>query len=377
MAEKSKRGTRFLSVITLLVVVFYVLSLAGWYFDASQFWIGAVFSISFAYLWPALILVTCCWFIFKKSIGVLLLGFLLAGIPPAKATFSIGPEKKFSVQKTPPALRVMQWNAMDMPISGLWSSKIKEDRKMVKSFLETYKPDVICIQDFNEIEGLQFLSNIGFLRDSMGLSYIYPFYRAYSIYPYGKVKMGMVIASRYPFIQTGFVGYDAPEYANPILWADIWWQGKPLRIVTTHFQSMNLFSHRHFNPHTLPYYFRPDSAIIMSPNVLMKLRHYQRIHVQQAKRLAAFIDTASLPIILSADLNTVPANHVVRMVKRHRLSDGFLGSKTGLGNTFNYLLPNLRVDYLLHDKPLKAIQWKHFQEGFFDHDHLIGDFSWR
>jgi endonuclease/exonuclease/phosphatase family metal-dependent hydrolase len=377
MIVKSKKGYRFLKAITVLVTIAYALSLAGWFLDAIQFFPGAIFSIAFAYLWSAIFLLCFYWFIKKRWIGITLMALLLIGFPPAKATFSIGWQKDFSVIKPQQTLRVMQWNSNDLPISGLWSDQLKENRKIVKSFLMQYKPDVICIQDFNEIEGSQFLSNIQFFRDSLGFPYIFPYYRAYSIYPYGKVKMGILIASRIPFTQTGYAAYNAPEFANPILWADILWQDKPLRIVTTHFQSMNLFSHRHFNADRLPYYFQCDSALIMSPNVLRKLMHYQKIHVQQAQRLAAFMDTASLPVILAADLNTVPANHAVKKIKGNRLSDGFLGSKTGLGNTFNFLLPNLRIDYLLHDKSLKAVQWKHFEDGFFDHDHLIGDFLWR
>jgi endonuclease/exonuclease/phosphatase family metal-dependent hydrolase len=377
MAGISKKKRRKLLVaVSLLIGLAYMLSLLGWFFDASQFSPGAIFSIGFAYLWPTLLLLFSFWLFIDKKVSVALFVLLLIGLQPALVTFSIGIPKKFSHQKAPSSFRIMQWNCMDFPVNGVWSAKHMEDREKVKSFFSRYQPDVICLQDFNEIEGPLFLSNIQFIRDTLGYPYMHTYFRAFLIMPYGKIKMGMLIASRLPFAASGFQTYEAPEFANPILWADILWQGKPLRIVTTHFQSMNLFSHKTFNPHSLPYYFRPDSAIIMSPKIMMKLRHYQGIHAQQAKRLSAFIDTTRVPVMLAADLNTVPANHVYKTVKGNRLSDGFLGSKTGLGNTFNFLLPNLRIDYLLHDKALKNIQWHHFVNGFFDHDHLVGDFSW-
>lgn len=376
MVGISKKRTTFLNGVTWVILLAYMGSLAGWFFSAARFFPGAMFSIGFAFLWPAVLFFSVRWYFINKKISIVLLVFLIAGLAPAKATFSVGFPKKFSHHKTPNAIRIMQWNGMNFPINGTWSSKHMEDRESVKSFFSQYQPDVICLQDFTEIEGPQFLSNIQFFRDSLGYPYIHTYYNAFLIMPYGKVKMGIMIASRIPFTATGFQTYTAPDFANPILWADILWQGKPLRVVTTHFQSMNLFSHKTFNPKTLPYYFKPDSAIIMSPNVGMKLRHFQAIHAAQSTQLAAFIDSTRVPVILAADLNTVPANHVYKLVKGSKLRDGFWGSKTLLGNTYNYLLPNLRIDYLFHDKSLKAMQWHHFNNGFFDHDHMIGDYSW-
>jgi endonuclease/exonuclease/phosphatase family metal-dependent hydrolase len=139
---------------------------------------------------------------------------------------------------------------------------------------------------------------------------------------------------------------------------------------------MNLFAYKSYENKAVPYYLVQDSSIVKSKNIISKIKYYQAEHTIQAKQLRAFLDTCSFPVILCSDLNTVPANHIYQKV-RGNLKDGFIGSKTGMGNTYNFLLPNLRIDYLLHHPALEARQWKHFANGFFDHDHLMADFSWK
>lgn len=375
----TKRPPRriFLKFITAITIAVYLLAVAGWYISPIAWWPLGFASIAFAYLWLALLLLAVWWW-FKKQrlIPSVCFALMVTGFQPAKATFSIGWDKDYMAEKAPATLRVMQWNCKGLPGNVIGWQSNKAERKAVETFILQYKPDIICMEDFAEHTGRILESNFAFLKDTLGFPYKIFAESSIMIHEYGKTKTGTVIFSKYPFIRSGILPFENRDLAEYIVWADVLLQGKPVRLATTHFKSMNLFGYNTYDPDKLPYYHKSDSSIIMSKNIITKIKFFQAEHTLQAQQLNTFLDTCSVPVVLCIDMNTVPAGFNSRKAKG-KLKDGFIGSKTGMGNTYNFLLPNLRIDYLLHHPALEARQWKHFTNGFFDHDHLMADFTWK
>jgi endonuclease/exonuclease/phosphatase family metal-dependent hydrolase len=282
--------------------------------------------------------------------------------------------KDYAEEKQPGALRVMQWNCKELPGNHIGWKKNKDERKAIETFVLKYRPDVICMEDFAEHIGKKLESNYAFLIDTLGYPYKIFAESSNMNHVFGQTIVGTAIFSKQPFLRSGSLPYTNRPFPEYIVWADVLMDGEPVRLVTTHFRSMNLVSNKSFQEGKFPYYLRHDSTILRNSNPFAKVRFYQAEHAQQAIQLRAFLDTCSVPVILCADMNTVPAGFTYRMAKGN-LVDGFTGSKTGMGNTYNFLLPNLRIDYLLHHPAIEARQWKHFTNGFFDHDHLMGDFT--
>lgn len=367
----------FLKIVTVITIGSYLPAIAGWYFSPVYWWPLGLASIGFAYMWIGLLVLAGWWFKrHYRLMPAVCIALMMAGIEPAQATFSIGWDKDYVVKKDQEALRVMQWNCMELPGNHIGWKKFKDERKAIETFILQYQPDILCMEDFAEHIGPKLESNYAFLKDSLGYPYKVFAVSASMMQKFGKIIVGTAIYSKHPFIRSGMLPFTNRQYPEYIVWADVMLKGKQVRMVTTHFRSMNLFSYKTYQNRKLPYYLQPDSSIIMSENIFSKIKFYQYEHALQAKQLKDFMDTCSVPVVLCTDLNTVPASATYR-IARGNLTDGFTGSKTGLGNTYNYLLPNLRIDYLLHHPALEAKQWKHFTNGFFDHDHLMADYSWK
>jgi endonuclease/exonuclease/phosphatase family metal-dependent hydrolase len=371
-----KRQHQFLKFISVIIFVCYLYAVAGWYISPQKCWWLGIASIGFAYLWLATLAIIVFWFKKNKIISLVFFLLLLAGYAPARATFSLGLSKPFAIAKDEKNIRIMQWNCNGLPGADHTWSLEWDKRYRVKTFIETYQPDVICIQDFANYQSRFIYANLDFLRDTLGYSYIHFVPQTTHILKYGKVTSGILIASKLPFVQKGSVPYTNQDFPEAIVWADILFEEKPLRIVSTHFSSMHIRSHKMLDPKAIGYHLKQDSMIIMDTDFLKKIRYFQQQHTGQVLQLTHFIDTSQAPVVLGADLNTVPANNIYKSINS-RLHDGFSGSKTGFGNTYNYMLPNLRIDYLLNNKKLAVSQWKHFDESFSDHDHLMADFEWK
>lgn len=378
MNQKNRRPRLiFLKFITAITIALYLPAVAGWYISPVVWWPLGLASIAFAYLWMALPVLAAWWWLKKqRKIPVVCIVLMVAGFQPATSTFSLGMDKEYKAEKEPGSLRVMQWNCMELPGNHIGWKKNKDERKAIETFVLKYNPDIICMEDFAEHIGDKLESNDAFLEDSLG----YPFriFAASStmIHVFGKSIVGTVIYSKKPFIRSGVLPFANRRHPESMVWADLLMDGKPVRVITTHFRSMNLFAGKAYENKKLPYYLQQDSSIIMSKNIFSKIKYYQSEHAMQAGQLRAFMDTCQVPVILCTDMNSVPASFTYKVAKGN-LQDGFSGSKTGLGNTYNFLLPNLRIDYLLHHPLLEARQWKHFTNGFFDHDHLMADFTWK
>ncbi len=270
----------------------------------------------------------------------------------------------------------MQWNCMNLPGNDPANQSFQKERRLAFNFIDKYQPDIICLQDFAEIKFRTIYSNMALLRDSLGYAWEHVVPYGTELKKYGFVTSSTAIYSKKPFLNKGALFYTNSHFPEAIVWVDINLENQPVRIVTTHFASMHLSSHKIMNPARLPYFLRVDSSIIMSQNLFTKLNFFLKKHREQARFLRNFLDTCPIPVILAADLNTVPANYLYKQVKGE-MEDGFIGSKTGMGSTYNYLAPNIRIDYLLNDRKLKPLAFQHFENGFFDHDHLLADYTWR
>lgn len=360
-------------VFTLLVSGVYCLALSGHFFSPLQWPAGAMINIGWMFAWLLLLVCAILWFLLNKTCFLILLIGLAAGIAPLRNSFSVKTGGNFQVKKPDGAIRIMQWNCEDLGGNLLWYTDNNIGRKRAEEFIRQYRPDIICMQDYSDFSGRIYLSNEAFMRDTLG----YP-YRAFAqhssqLLPYGIIRSGINIVSKYPITAQGILYYKNLTATEAILWADIVSDGKNLRIVTTHFRSFYVFGPSEF-AENIPPGSLPDSAIIMEKNMLKKFFYFQRQHTQQAIQLRNFLDTCSVPVILAADLNTIPAAYLYTLVKG-RMTDGFRGNATGLGATYNYLLPNIRIDYLMHHPSIELRQWKHFEDGFFNHDHLLGDYT--
>jgi endonuclease/exonuclease/phosphatase family metal-dependent hydrolase len=361
--------------ITIPATALYLICLSGWYVPPEITRIPALLSPAFVWCWLFLWPLMLWWGKKNKAILFALAVLTVGGLPTMAASFSLAIAKPFPIEKANENLRVMQWNCMNFPGAEKSNPTRKNERKASVDFINQYQPDIICLQDFTETRSPLFHSNLALLRDTLGYVYEYVESHANELRSYGFMTLSNAIFSKKPILGHGALFFPDEAFPEAIVWIDVALGNLPVRIVTTHFSSMHFTSHKHFNP-TLPYHLKPDSGIIMSPDVLKKMNYYLGKHIGQSKYLRDFLDSCSIPVVLAADLNIVPAHPLYKQV-RGQLQDGFLGSKTGMGNTYNYLAPNLRIDYLFNDKRLKPVNFHHFTEGFFDHDHLLADYAWR
>lgn len=364
-------------LLAWISLVLYAIGLLVYTVSPVDWWPMGILGIGWPYLWLAFGLLLLLLYRFRFAYRRYWLFSWLLGIIIMSQVWALHPfAPKWSAEKATGTLRIMQWNYEQLSGIDTYYHRRLPQRKAAEQFIRQTRPDIIVMQDFQDYQSGALRSNIAFIRDTLGYRYMHfaPFFK--DVKPWGYVEEGVVIFAQQPFVQSGLVQYPNREYAPYIAWADVLLQGKKVRLATTHFVSM------HLNIGVMPadtfgFIYKQDTSVLVTGNTIKKLRHFQAYHTLQAHTLRAFLDTCPVPVILGADLNSVPTSYVYQRVKGP-LHDAFLETGFGWGKTYRHsVLPNLRIDYLLHSSTLQVLQLQQPTLLISDHKPLVADFRWR
>lgn len=367
----------FIRLLAWPALVLYAVSLLLYTIPPAHWWPMGILGIGWPYTWLAFGVLLLLLYRFRFAYRRFWLYSWCMGIIVMSNMWALHPfAKKWAPQQAAGSLRIMQWNCEQLAGIDTFYNRYSADRSAAVQYIRQQQPDVIMMQDFQDYKSPVLWSNLSLIRDTLGYPFVHfaPYFS--DTKPWGTNTEGVIIFSRRPFIQTGRVQYPNREYAPYIGWADIAMNGKPVRLATTHFVSM------HLNLGVLPadtfgFIYKQDTSVLVTGNKLKKLRYFQAYHTTQAQTLRAFLDTCAVPVILGADLNSVPTSYVYSKVKGP-LKDAFLETGFGWGKTYrNSVLPNLRIDYLLHHPQLQVLQMHSHTLHISDHKPLVADFGWR
>jgi endonuclease/exonuclease/phosphatase family metal-dependent hydrolase len=93
----------------------------------------------------------------------------------------------------------------------------------------------------------------------------------------------------------------------------------------------------------------------------------------QADLVRKIINKTPYPYILTGDFNDVPNSYTYFTIKGTDLQDAFLSSGMGVGKTFSYIAPTLRIDYLMTTKDFNILQFNRVIKNYSDHYMLVAD----
>ena len=352
----------------------YLPSLLVYFISPAQWWVMGTLGIGFPFIWMAFAgLIFLAFWLSRKTAMVLLLLWLL-GLPIMQNVVGKQPQQPWQMQKDAKALRIMQWNCMEM-MGNLKSDTTTILRQQIASMIRKYQPDIITLQDFQDQQSPWVYSNISFLRDSLGFQFTAYAPFVYNKYPWGTIAQGSAIFSKRPLLKQGFIAVPERPFPQKVLWADVVWENKPVRIISTHFESMNLNT-RAYDVVNTPPHQRADTGIVNSGNAWKKLRFYQPLHVRHAQLLRNFMDTTRIPVVLGLDMNSVPSSYCYQLIKGP-LQDAWLLKGRGWGSTYYKRLPHLRIDYLLTSPLWQVKQCTILKVPYSDHFPLVADLQWK
>ena len=341
------------------------------YLNPYQWWPVALTGI----LFPLLLITTLLFFLFwlftrpRKAIYSLVA--ILISIPGIIVTFGSSFSSSFTPAKEKGDIRLATWNVGLMNYTAPDSAAAVHNNAVILKKLQETDADIICLQEFFTavVPGnpYNFIEQI-----SQRMNYPYHYF-SYDIPKFeGNFYSGTIIFSRHPIIDTEKVVFPKP-FAGSAIKAGIIIAGDTIDMVTTRLQSVHFERNEYKELNNIKN--GADSGFAGSKNIIRKLRLGYKQRVEQVELVKTLLNKSNRPLLFSGDLNDVPVSYTYAQIKNN-LKDTWVNKGTGLGRTFLFLSPTLRIDQIFYNHLFKARQVKRlFSENASDHNALVADFT--
>jgi hypothetical protein len=322
-----------LIVFTLFI---YLLSAV----DPAKFWPAAFLGL----FWPFVILgnfiIALLWFYRKKWYGLLSLLCIFVVWSSVERIFNFNGVQDVESGKS--TIEAVSYNVR--AFKGLSKSSNELPVAIKEYFAEQeIDADIYCFQEGGKRDWKSIADALGMKKrwiSSLG---------------------NTVILSRYDVVGKGEL--DFGKTTNSCVYLDLKISGNIYRVYNVHFQSNKISTDAEVVVNEKRY---SDKTLIR--RIMSRYKQAVIIRSEQVKKLREHIDDCSYPVIICGDFNDQPMSYVYKhLMNSDRVQDGFTERGSGLGTSYNGVIPALRIDYILADKGLEQLEYKRIKPTFSDH----------
>ena len=295
---------------------------------------------------------------------------LLVGYSNIRALIGFNEDVPYLKQKPADCIRILSWNVRSFNESSRTLELSTNKRVDIFKFINEYKPDVLCFQEFLEPNYARFYSNV---NDLVRLGYKYYFSVADYQRENKRFQVGVAIFSRYPITDSARYQYQGPRNlraSESLIYADLNVKGNTIRVFNTHLQSV-LFQERDYrNVEIIKN--AEDSMLAASKTIVKKLKTGYSLRSEQVALVRQLLDESPFPEVICGDFNDVPNSYTYFKVRGDR-KDAFHEKGNGIGRTFKEISPTLRIDYIMADPEFEVMRYKRFLLPYSDHYPIMSD----
>lgn len=367
MATKfSAFAKRFLVILNIFIAAVFLLACLAPYLNPEKWWYISLLGLGFAFLFVAQIVFVFFWLVLKPRYSLVSFLSLLIGWKSILVFFALHPSADFKYSKSKDVLRVVHWNVARFIEWKRNNNRGSQIRLKMMDQLKAQNADVLCLAEFFHSSNPVYYDNLNYVRNKLG----YPYYYYSWDDDGGDQWVGQAIFSKYPIIDSGILRFSKPTMPEALIHADIVFKGDTLRFYTTHLQSVKFRKQDYERLEKIKH--REDSLLENSMNIFSKLRRGTVYRSYQTKQLKQALDSSPYPYIVTGDFNDVPNSYTYFTIGKD-LQDAFLEKGFGVGRTYSFLSPTLRIDYILATKNFKVEQFNRFVRDYSDHYMLVAD----
>ena len=253
---------------------------------------------------------------------------LLIGIQYVTKLYSFS-EKKVLLTDD---IKIMSYNVRMFNLYN-WIEKEGVDQSIF-DFINSQKPDILCIQEFNP-------------KAKLGFNYPYKFIKRSE----KNGQFGHAIFSKYKIINSESLNFS--NSGNNTIFTDIVKNKDTFRVYNVHLESLKINpKNENFNQEI------SEKLRIRLENSFKKQANQSELIIQHQKQ-------SNFKSIICGDFNNTAFSFVYKKLKRNK-NDAFEVAGQGFGKTYDFPFP-LRIDFILTDKNITVNNFKTFNVNYSDH----------
>ncbi len=376
MAYRLRKLTkRFIIFIHILSALVFVLACLATWCNPVHYWFIALLGVGFVFFTVVIVGFLIFWLLFRSRWAFLSVALLLLGWGQIRILFAMNFFADFKQEKPAGAFRVLTWNVARLDEMNKSAKGGKSNRLNILKSIGSQDADVVCIQEFFESRRADmFDKNVPYFTDV--LKYPYHYFAIDHVTATGAYEHGIAIFSRYP-IQDSFrlryPGQSTTGATESLIRVTVNVNGKKINVFTTHLQSFLFTGNEYRGLKTIRRAEDKDSVLQAGKGIAKKFRYSYLFRSTQADIVRALLDQSPLPNIICGDFNDIPNSYTYSTI-RGKMQDAFVQQGFGLGRTFVFISPTLRIDYILADPGFTVLQCKKAKLPYSDHYPVMADF---
>jgi len=308
----------------------------------------AIFGLAFPWLVFANVLFILIWAINKPSLAILSVLCLAIGFNNVDKFFGT-----HGIQDDRPNKRQLTVATFNMQLSKSVvyikdEAKREAEKKRYFKFLKSFKDvDVFCGQEMG-------ISSHKWMAETKLFNHVHRI-----------EEKSAAIYSKYPIVNTGEI--DFGTNINSCVWADIDFNGTVVRVYSAHLES-NRISGKESEIIEAGKWER--ETFVGLRDMFGKYQQHSSTRAAQATAIRQHSDVSGKPFVICGDFNDPPQSYVYEVISEN-LNDSFRCAGSGIGTSFNGVIPALRIDYILSDKIFDIYTHKIIRDERSDHYPIV------
>ena len=350
-------------LLNILAVALLFSAYAAYYVDPRDSWIFAFSGLLYPWILILNLSFMFFWLILWKKYALLSFITILIGWNQLDAMIAMNYET--AVIQPGHTYSLITYNVHRF----LGESEIKRDvRAEITEYMSGERPDVLCLQEFyiHEADTSPVIRKMTHAWD-LPYHYIKNYYKN----PKWSGINGLATFSRFPILGHGTLEH--PPSKRFAIYTDIIMENDTLRLFNVHLASLRL------GQQDVNFYYQLKKNETENVNlkkglfsILRKLKTAFQLRAVQTDIFIRTIENSPYPVLVCGDINDSPFSYTYHRLTQ-KLTDSYKEAGKGFfGSTYDGVLPNYRIDYILYDKHFKVFTYKKSQITFSDHYPITG-----
>lgn len=364
MSNRSKKRISVPSFLLVLINLFFIfllfLSYLSNHVSPARFWPLAFAGLAYPVILVINFFFVLFWLVFLKK--YFLLSFIAILIGFNQITTFINFSKDQSPSDQANELKIMSYNVRLFDLYNWSNSKSKATRESIFSLITDNAPDILCLQEY--YNGSEKTTNFA---DTLSIRGKYSF-RSVELIKKNETKLpyGLALFSKFPIIYTQIVEFPNSK-VNFCQLADIKIGNDTIRVFNMHLESVK-FGKEDYNfvSEIGNSTKKNDELSKASRAILVKMKQAYIRRSVQIETVAEGVRHSPYPVLLTGDFNDTPVSYCYHKLTSV-LNDSFVSVGSGIGNTYAFIVPFLRIDYIFYSNQIKVTHLETIKKSYSDH----------
>lgn len=353
-----------------LAVAGLLLAYLGTQLSPATCWPLALYGIAYPWLLWANVFFIGWWLLFRhRRAWPSLLAILLGWSFLAEYVQPFGHTRQPADTRQP--FTLMSWNVRLFNLYN-WTHN-QQTRDEIMELLRVEDPDILCMQEFLNVGP----GNPLMVKDSLLSSYRFTACAdAYTVHARGDHYIGIAIFSTFPVVAQGTLHFP-DELNNLCLWADIALGADTIRVYTAHLASLRFGDNDYQFIRSLEQGAGRDSLATAGTRILRRMKNAFLRRSTEVAAITAHMASSPWPVVYCGDLNDTPMSYSYHELRRAGLTDAFVESGRGFGNTYIGDAPSFRIDHILHGPQFRSWGFRTLPDELSDHHAIIASLGFK